>query len=213
MKEGARSCFVPVMAFICGVVVGHRGFDQQVVSAIQSKNEESSIVTEKEMITLSDVTSRIWAIEELTVYYGSYEVERVQDQSKYLMGDFKIPGTTNSISITCQGVVKVGYDLNDIVVKVDNSSEKIYIDVPDATVTDNYIIWDTVEVNEKNSILNQIEFAQYKELISDIEAAGLKDVENKDVYAKAENHLKRVLELSLEPLGYEIVYMDNENER
>ena len=120
----------------------------------------------------------------------------------------KIPvlGSTNSIEITCKGIVKVGYNMADIVVKVDD--EKIYISIPEARLNDNYVIWDSVECNESNSIFNPIEFSQYEEIIAEIEEKGLEDVISQGIYQSAEENLKVLIEAFLSEFDdYEIVYM------
>lgn len=204
-----RKVLSVVVIFLFGMATTKAIADPSSMSIVDSNGKiKLPFESEKVTITKDVVVSKIAEIEELSIYYGSYTIERSQDQSRYLIDDFKIPGTTNTISLTCDGIVKVGYDLNDIVTKVDNKSKAIYIKIPDPVVNDNYIIWDTVEFNESNSILNPIEFDQYKELISDIEKEGLKDVEDQGIYEKAKEHLKQVIEMSLGSLGYSITYME-----
>ena len=81
------------------------------------------------------------------------------------------------------GCVKVGYDVSDIKIRVDD--DKIYISIPEARLNDNYLIWDTLECSEANSILNPIEFSQYQEIIDEIEEMGLEEVESQGIYQSA----------------------------
>ena len=91
-------------------------------------------------------------------------------------------------------------------VKVDD--EKIYISIPSAHLNDNYVIWDSLECNETNNILNPIEFSQYQDLINEIEQMGLKQVTEQGIYSKAEDNLKSLIEVFLSEFDdYEIVYM------
>lgn len=73
----------------------------------------------------------------------------------------------------------MGYDISDISIKVDDY--KIYIALPQAQLNDNYVIWDTVECEEKNNIFNPISFDQYQEFIDEIEEKGLSQVEEKGI--------------------------------
>lgn len=208
MKRLIGTSFLALAMFVGGIAVDQLFISQPEAVVVEDSDPVLPFESEKVAITKYDVTTKLSEIAELATYYGSYSVERSQDQSRYWVDNFKIPGTTNTIAITCEGIVKVGYNLDDIVVKVDNESEKIYITVPDASITDNYIVWDSVKVDEKNSILNPIEFSQYHELISEVEQAGLEHVESQGIYELAEDHLKRIISLSLEPFDYEIVYMN-----
>lgn len=161
---------------------------------------------EKRVVTVEEVESKLLEIAELSTYSGEYTVTLGKNETRYLLDNIKILGTTNSIEITASGVVKIGYDMNDIAVKVDD--DKIYIKLPDAKLNDNYLIWDTVTCSESNNIFNPIEFSQYQELVDKIEAKGLSDVEANGVYESAEKNVKKIINAFLSEFkGYEIIYM------
>lgn len=102
--------------------------------------------------------------------------------------------------------MKVGYELSEISVKVDDN--KIYISIPKAKLNDNYVIWDSIEYKEKNNINNPIEFSQYQEMVQKIEEKGLKEAENNGIYKAAEDNLKKLITEFLSGfVGYTIVYM------
>lgn len=64
-----------------------------------------------------------------------------------------------------------------------------------------------VTIYESNSIFNPIEFSQYHALIEEIEKKGLEDVEEKGIYARAEDHLKTLIGAFLSEFqDYQIVY-------
>lgn len=158
-------------------------------------------------ITKEDVKSELKSIEEISSYEGKYTVKKSVDESKYAF-DYAVPGTKNTINIQCSGIVKMGYNFNDIGIKVDDISKKIYIRLPEVKVNDNYIDVDSIKCTEDNNILNKINFAQYKTLFIDIENLGLKDVESKNIREKAETNMKRLINSTLSKFdGYEIVYM------
>lgn len=73
--------------------------------------------TDKVVVTEDEVKLQLKKIEEFSTYSGEYEVTHTENDSRALLDDVQIPMTTNTISITCTGVVKVGYNLNDINVK------------------------------------------------------------------------------------------------
>ena len=161
---------------------------------------------EKRVVTVEEVESKLMEMAELSTYSGEYTVTLGKDETRYLLDNIKVWGTTNSIEITASGIVKVGYDMNDIVVKVDD--DKIYIKLPEAQLNDNYVIWDTVTCSESNNILNPIEFSQYQEIVDEIEEMGLADVESKGIYQNASENVKKIMNGFLSEFkDYEIVYM------
>lgn len=145
-------------------------------------------------------------MEELTTYCGEYTVTLGKDETRYFLDNIKVLGTTNSIVITADGIVKVGYDMKKVVAKVDDN--KIYIKLPEAQLNDNYVIWDTISCSESNNILNPIEFSQYQEIVDEIETKGLEDVKTKGIYNTASENVKNIMNKFLSDFnGYEIVYM------
>lgn len=170
---------------------------------------------EKRVVTKEEVHSKLVEIKKFSTYSGEYSVTKSANYSRYFLSDenkkdsgFKIPGTTNSVNITCKGIVKVGYDFDAIDIKVDNDSHKVYISLPNAEITANYLIWDTVVCKENNNILNPIDFAQYQTLLGELEDMGLKDVESKGIYDSAEQNVKKIISNTLSGFeGFEVIYM------
>ena len=162
--------------------------------------------TEKRVVTVEEIKTKLVEMDELSTYSGEYIVTYGKDETRHFFDDIAIPLTTNSIVINCEGIVKVGYNVSDINVKVDD--EKIYISLPESEVLDNYVIWDSIKCDEDNNILNPIEFSQYKELIEEMEAKGLAQAEEQGIYDKAEENVKKIIEEFLACFDeYEIVYM------
>ena len=164
---------------------------------------------EKTIVTVNEVRAKIQEIGELTSCEGSYIVTKGQYFTRYMLDDIPVPGTTNHIELTCAGSVKAGYDLEDIVVKVDNDSQKIYVSLPEAKINSNQLMWDSsMECNEKNNILNPIDFEQYQTLISDIKAEGLREAEKNGLYDTVEQNAKNLITNFLGCFaGYEVVFM------
>lgn len=170
--------------------------------------------TEKMVVTKEEVELKLVKIGELSTYSGEYTVTKSADFSRYVVDKIKIPGTTNKVELECKGIVKIGYDINKIVVKVDRDesaktdSGKIYISLPEPTVNDNYIIWDDIKCSENNNIFNPIDFEQYRTLISEIEKDGLEKAKSEGVFEKADENIKAIITNFLSEFkNYEIVYM------
>ena len=206
------------MIFIVGGFIGGFTYNehiyQQPAEAFEPNIETEELdlqlpgETEKFIITVDEVESQLKDIGEISTYSGEYTITKGKEFFRNVLDDYKIPGTSNSITLTCTGIVKVGYDIDAINIVVDNDSYKIYITLPEPRVNDNYIIWDSVEYTEENNPLNPIEFAQYQSMIDEIEADGLKDVESKGIYEAAEKNIKFIIENFLADIPeYSIVFM------
>lgn len=148
---------------------------------------------EKRIVTIDEVETKLVEIGELSTYSGEYAVTKEADYSRYFIDEIKIWGTENTVHLECEGIVKVGYDVHEIGVNIDNGSYTIYISLPEATVNDNYVIWDTVKCTEKNNLFNPIDFDQYQTLIDEIEAEGLAQAEEKGIYSAAEENVKSII--------------------
>lgn len=164
---------------------------------------------EKRVVTKEEVEVKLLEIGELASYSGDYTVSKSTENSRYILDDIILPGTTNKITIECSGLVKVGYQLEDIAPTVDNESQRIYIALPAPKVLDNYVIWDTVKCVEDNRVLNPIDFAQYQKLITELEETGLQEALEEGVYERAEEHLKVLIRNFLSGFHeYEVVFLD-----
>ena len=217
MKKAVQSVFstICVLVLLAGTYgAGYYVRGQQIEEAntelVENTTPDIQLPgeVEKRIVTKEDVELKLVEIGELSTYSGEYTVEKAADFSRYALDDMKIPGTTKSIDLTGSGVVKVGYDVDAIEIKVNNDSRKIYISLPEPKINDNYIIWDTVTCEELNNILNPIDFDQYKTLITDMEALGLQQAEENGIYSAAEENIKMLIENFLSGFDdFEIVFM------
>lgn len=169
---------------------------------------------EKMVVTKEDVESQLVEIKEISTYSGEYNITKSVDFTRYIMDNYAIPGTTNRVKLECTGIVKVGYDIDSIEVRVNSNGPgepaggTIYISLPEPSVNDNYLIWDKVQCEEVNSIFNPIDFDQYKTMIADIEKEGLAQVEAAGIYKAAEDNIKMIIENFLGGFeGYAVEYM------
>ena len=149
--------------------------------------------TEVSTLTIGEVDSKLLEIGELATYSAEYSVSESEEEVRNILDNIKIPGTKNSITIKCTGVIKVGYDISKLSPTVDNASKKIYIAIPSAQLLDNHIYWDSIECTEKNSIFNPINFSQYQKLVESIQQTGLKQAEHDGIYDAAGNNLKNIV--------------------
>lgn len=163
---------------------------------------------EKRIVTVEEVEVMLVDISQFSTYSGEYTTTKSAEYTRYFLDNIAVPGTTNTINLECKGIVKVGYDVEEITIEVDNDSKKIYISLPAPKVLDNYVIWDTVKCQEENNILNPIYFEQYQALISEIEDDGLALVEADGIYADAEENIITIIRNCLSGFeDFEIIFL------
>lgn len=195
------------VGFFTGKYYGNKA---EVVEGPQAEDFDLELPgeVEKRVVTIDEIQMQLMEIGELSTYSGEYSVNKSADFTRYLLDDIAIPGTTNTIRIECQGIVKVGYDIEKITPQIDNVSQKIYIALPEAEILDNYVIWDTVKCSENNTIFNPIDFAQYQTLIAEIESQGLSQAEADGIYDQAEDQIKRIIQNFLSGFKeFEIIFL------
>ncbi len=159
-------------------------------------------------ITADEIEGKLEPLNEWAVYYGEYTLTKSVEYTRTFLDDITIPLTTNSVSVDCTVIIKVGYNADDISVEVDNDSGKIYISIPEITITDNYIILDTVECTEDNNILNPIEYDEYGTLFKEIEDEAAATAEDDGILEEAAENAEELINMALsEYSDYEIVFM------
>ena len=186
--------------------------DAEVVEPINPTEEEFDLKlpaeVEKRIVTVEEVEVVLVDVSQFSTYSGEYTTTKSAEYTRYFLDNIAVPGTTNTINLECKGLVKVGYDVDEITIKVDNDSQKIYISLPAPKVLDNYVIWDSVKCREENNILNPIDFEQYQGLISEIEDEGLALVEADGIYEDAKANMETIIRNFLSGFeDYEIVFL------
>ena len=186
--------------------------DAEVVEPINPTEEEFDLKlpaeVEKRIVTVEEVEVVLIDVSQFSTYSGEYTTTKSAEYTRYFLDNIAVPGTTNTINLECKGIVKVGYDVDEITIKVDNDSQKIYISLPAPKVLDNYVIWDSVKCREENNILNPIDFEQYQGLISEIEDEGLALVEADGIYEDAEANMETIIRNFLSGFeDYEILFL------
>lgn len=162
---------------------------------------------EKRIVTVGEIESKLVEASELCTYTDEYSVPISAAHPRYMLDNIPVPGTTNSISMECTGVVRVNYDVNDMVPTVDTESETIYISIPEPSSIDNLVDLDNVIVAETNNIFNPIDFGQYLALINDAKALGLTQAEEDGLYEAAEANVKTILKNYLAGFEYDVKFI------
>lgn len=140
-------------------------------------------------LTDTVVMEKLQSIGQLVTYSFEYSNVREIKDSRQLFG-WNIPGTTHTIQLKYNGIIKVGYEVADIQVSVDNDTKTIYVTLPEPKVTDNYIDMDNLSYAEQNNIFNPISGDEITGELDSIKAEELERAENAGIYELAEGNAK-----------------------
>lgn len=140
-------------------------------------------------LTDTVVMEKLQEIGQLVTYSYEYSDVREIKDSRQIFG-WNIPGTTHTIQLKYDGTIKVGYEVADIAVSVDNETKTIYVTLPEPKITDNYINMDTLSYAEQNNIFNPISGDEITGELDSIKSEALEKAENAGIYELAEGNAK-----------------------
>ena len=158
--------------------------------------EESASDKYETAIALSEFDHKVSAIEikheleaigELATSKYTYLGQAFIKDYRTVFG-WNVPLTSHTIDITYSGVIKVGYDVDEIEVEVKDST--IYVELPAPRVLDNYI--DDYYTDEDNNIFNPIETDEVTSKLKEVKAAELEKCRD-EAYNKAEKEVKKLI--------------------
>ena len=149
---------------------------------------------------------KLQSMGQLVTYEFLYENVREIKDSHTVFG-WNIPGTTHTIRLKYNGTIKVGYEVSEIQVSVDNGSKTIYVTLPDPKVTDNYIYMDNLSYDENNNIFNPIRGEEITGELDTIMAEELESAESQGIYEKAKGSaMEQITSLFTAFEGYTVKY-------
>ena len=163
------------------------------MSAVSAQLEEALQFQENLKVNDMKVEEKLSQIGELATSAFEYSGEKTIENTRQMMG-VNIPGTTNRVKLEYNGVIKVGYDISEIVYSVDQDSKLIIFDLPMPKVLDNYIKLDGLKCTDNNNILNPIGSEDIIGYFTEIEAEELKSAIDKGIYQQAEEKLRSIIE-------------------
>ena len=181
----------------------------EAVSHELEKLQEKLIELQDDTITVTIIEEKLDEIAELATAVFDYSGIITKDNYReFFKTDINIPFTKNEVKITYKGVIKVGYDLDELEYKIDESSKKIYISLPEVKVTDHYMILDELKFEQKNNILNPISVEEINKYLINVEKEELVRAEKEGIYKLAEEKIQGIIENYFAEFdGYKVVFM------
>lgn len=202
---------VVIVATISVTAVRYVVAAKEAEAAVKIEELEAKLAAaleEKEEIIVTNVIieEKLEQIGELATSEFTYSGEKhVSDTRKWL--GVNLPLTTNSVDMIYAGVIKVGYDIDEIVYSVNNDKKLICITIPTAKVLDNYIILDDSICTDKNNILHPIRADEVTRFFEEVEAEELERAEAEGIYTQAQNKLESIIENMFAGFSdYEVIF-------
>jgi len=172
MKKIKKLLYVLLVVLLIGII------------AFISLRPKSTISSEK-------IKEKIENINELaTVSYEYTKVIKYENSKKIF--DFNIPLTNKGYIVTFDGKVKVGFDLSEAT--IDINEKTINITLPEAKILSNEIDQDTMQIlDEKNGFFNKLTLDDYSDFETTAKEEVIKDVEDKGLYDQARSNVEKYL--------------------
>lgn len=172
-----------------------------------SEAEAADIFEETVDVTVYDVRHELQPIGEMVTAEYAYEgKEKIEDSLS--IGNQDLFFTKHTIDVDYNGVIKAGYEMDDVDITIDVNDKVINITLPEAQIFDNYV--DTYTTIENNNIINNIKSDEVQTYIDEvIEPRELEEAEKDGIYDLAEESAKDQMKKQLgyfEKFGYSIEF-------
>jgi len=147
----------------------------------------------KPKITNETIGVQIKELKELaTIQYKYKEIASREDWNTLF--NIKLPFTKSSFIVTYTGILKLGIDLSETKVEVDENSKTIKVTLPESKVLSNELDLKSLKVyDEKNSIFNPVKVQDYTEFTQNGKENAEKDAKESGVFDQSKEIAKKVI--------------------
>lgn len=193
MKNKMKKVLLAV-ASISVVVIGAYGID-----SYRDMKVEEKMLTHEIKGTFEDDSELITQ----TFSYDSEGGFQSFDTSEKVFGVFK---ADSSIDVKYEGVIKAGYELDDIHFKVDAFRKTVLISLPEAVISDNNL--NIIEAVDHDSIFHRNDSNDLVEIQNEIKENAEIVAENNGIYDRAEDCIEDKITDKIEDLtGYTVEFI------
>lgn len=136
----------------------------------------------KPKITNETIGVQVKELKELaTIQYKYKEIASREDWNTLF--NIKLPFTKSSFIVSYTGILKLGIDLSETKVDVDENSKTIKVTLPESKVLSNELDLKSLKVyDEKNSIFNPVKVKDYSEFTQSGKENSEKDARESGVF-------------------------------
>lgn len=166
-----------IVLVICATIVLLRAYD-----GVQKNKSISEVTLKAQLAPIAELNSyeyeytTIGKFESYTDFYG-----------------WKVPFTTSKFIVTYEGIIKAGFNFDDL--KISVNGKNIDIIIPQISITSHEIFYDTLEVyDEQKSIFNPISISDFNGFYADNAKQMETKAINAGLLAKAKTNSIGILE-------------------
>lgn len=186
----------------------HAGTREDIIE--QEEKFHDIILTNDTLVTEMD------AISELMTYSQTYHGQcTILDSRQIPYTDIDIWGTEHRIDIMYSGTIKVGYDLQDLDLVVNNQKKEIYITLPKDPIVDNNLPQESVSCVQDNNIFNTIRADEVTVRLAEVKEEQMQNAINNGIYEMAEENMKKVIVDTMARLhsDYKVVFVNQSEQK
>lgn len=204
--------YVGTVITIIVIIVGLCSITNYIVGMIKGEDNPGYVEPNEEyhdiQLTTYDIKSELSEISELMTYEYTYTgTASITDYRETPLLGWNIPLTGHEIKMTYAGTIKVGYELKDMEIDVDNNRKVITVSLG-AQVVDNNLPEESVETIEKNNLANPIRSDEVTNRLAEIKEQEYAEAIEKGIEEKAEENAKAVITEKLSDIeGYEVRFI------
>ena len=147
----------------------------------------------KPKITNETIGVQVKELKELaTIQYKYKEVASREDWNTFF--NIKLPFTKSSFIVTYTGIIKLGIDLSETKVEVDNTNKTIKVTLPESKILSNELDMKSIKVyDEKNSIFKPVKVDDYAEFTQSGKENAEADAKESGVFEQSKEVAKKVI--------------------
>lgn len=147
----------------------------------------------KPKITNETIGVQVKELKELaTIQYKYKEIASREDWNTLF--NIKLPFTKSSFIVSYTGILKLGIDLSETKVDVDENSKTIKVTLPESKVLSNELDLKSLKVyDEKNSIFNPVKVKEYSEFTQSGKENAEKDARESGVFEQSKEVAKKII--------------------
>ena len=147
----------------------------------------------KPKITNETIGVQVKELKELaTIQYKYKEIASREDWNTLF--NIKLPFTKSSFIVSYTGILKLGIDLSETKVDVDENSKTIKVTLPESKVLSNELDLKSLKVyDEKNSIFNPVKVKEYSEFTQNGKENAEKDARESGVFEQSKEVAKKII--------------------
>ena len=147
----------------------------------------------KPKITNETIGVQVKELKELaTIQYKYKEIASREDWNTLF--NIKLPFTKSSFIVSYTGILKLGIDLSETKVEVDEANKTIKVTLPESKILSNELDMKSLKVyDEKNSIFNPIKVDDYAEFTQSGKENAEADARESGVFEQSKEVAKKII--------------------